>query len=368
LFGQVDIIWGEKCFCWVMVLAWFALYAFPHVSRAGCGAAAADGCTIDSTGHGTCITGGGPPLVACKPSAGQVQVCQSHSPIPCGDTTCFGGTDQFCVSPCPVGFTYNPATDLCEPDGSGGPPPPPPSPEPLVGTITASPNPVALCGPGGTGSTTATARGTDWGKVFVSSPPSSGRVYLGDVPPSQNTNFFYAGISPSGALFQYTDVANNPVAQVLVTTTSCSPPACVSSAPQASITNATSGTFYAYAYGVTNADAVFFPTWGEANGQDDIVWYPGTNLGNGNWRASIDLANHKFGNAEYGTMNVHIYMSGNGYWPVWCGTANFTRDHDPIGNFDSANCTTLRGWVVDLDAPNTSINYHLYKDGPAGGG
>ncbi len=103
------------------------------------------------------------------------------------------------------------------------------------------------------------------------------------------------------------------------------PPSCTSSAPESSTTTAISGVFFVYAYGVTNATSVTFPTWGDVGGQDDLVWYAGTNLGSGTWRASINLANHKAGNPEYGNINSHIYMSNSSFTNTWCGTANFTR-------------------------------------------
>ena len=114
---------------------------------------------------------------------------------------------------------------------------------------------------------------------------------------------------------------------VYVNTPPGSPPSCSSSAPQASNTTAISGVFYVYAYGVTGATSVTFPTWGDTGGQDDLVNYPGTNLGSGTWRAGVNLANHKTGNPEYGNINSHVYMANASYPSTWCGTANFTRTY-----------------------------------------
>lgn len=105
-------------------------------------------------------------------------------------------------------------------------------------------------------------------------------------------------------------------------------PACSGGYPENAYTTLTSGTFYAYASGVTSATQVRFAVWGGQaipQDQDDLVWYTGTNLGNGLWRAGINMAQHKAGNPEYGTFNVHIYMDNASYTDVWCGTANFTR-------------------------------------------
>lgn len=137
----------------------------------------------------------------------------------------------------------------------------------------------------------------------------------------------------------------NPLATVDNGTCTYPLPTCSSSAAQTPSTTATSGTFYAYAYGVSaGVTSVSFPTWGDPGGQDDIVWYPGTNLGSGTWRASINLANHKSGNPEYGGFNVHVYMNDNYNTNIWCGTANFTR--------------TLPAPTASLSVSPTSVAYN----------
>lgn len=57
-----------------------------------------------------------------------------------------------------------------------------------------------------------------------------------------------------------------------------------------------------------NAELVQFPTWSDANGQDDIVWYNGSNDGNGNWSVVVDSANHSSG----GNYTTHAYVTKNG--------------------------------------------------------
>ncbi|MBU5445556.1 GBS Bsp-like repeat-containing protein [Paenibacillus sp. MSJ-34] len=54
------------------------------------------------------------------------------------------------------------------------------------------------------------------------------------------------------------------------------------------------------------AAKVYFPTWTEANGQDDIVWYEGVNLGRGKWEVKIPLTKH---NKQLGTYITHIYKA-----------------------------------------------------------
>lgn len=57
-----------------------------------------------------------------------------------------------------------------------------------------------------------------------------------------------------------------------------------------------------------DGEQVEFPTWSDANGQDDIIWYGGTNRGNGNWSTVVDSNNHKHG----GKYNTHAYVTKNG--------------------------------------------------------
>jgi hypothetical protein len=108
-------------------------------------------------------------------------------------------------------------------------------------------------------------------------------------------------------------------ANVTVTVVSAAPqvaPTCSSVAPSVTTTNATTGSLRVYAYGVSNATSVFFPTWGDTGGQDDIGWYQGIN------------------NPEFGTFNTHVHMHNAAYSYVWCGATNWTRTAPtPAANF-----------------------------------
>jgi hypothetical protein len=100
-------------------------------------------------------------------------------------------------------------------------------------------------------------------------------------------------------------------------------PTCTGVSPAVATTSATSGTLDLFAYGVQNATSVSFPTWSDVNGQDDIVWYPGVNLGGGTWKGSIDLSRHRPGNPDYGSFSVHVWMFGS--QNAFCGVTGFTR-------------------------------------------
>ncbi|MBD5560986.1 MAG: polysaccharide deacetylase family protein [Clostridia bacterium] len=69
------------------------------------------------------------------------------------------------------------------------------------------------------------------------------------------------------------------------------------------------------------------PTWGEAGGQDDIIWYRAARTGPGTWRASINAASH-----DTGSILSHVYADGRGI----CDNLRISRDflsvHDASGS------------------------------------
>ena len=54
----------------------------------------------------------------------------------------------------------------------------------------------------------------------------------------------------------------------------------------------------------SSATSVKFPTWSNANGQDDVIWYTGKKIGPNQWSVEIDLSKHK----SYGTFTTHAYV------------------------------------------------------------
>lgn len=58
---------------------------------------------------------------------------------------------------------------------------------------------------------------------------------------------------------------------------------------------------------VSGNDQVQFPVWGEAGGQNDLVWYPAKKVGNGAYEAQIPISAHK----ETGKYNIHVYVKHN---------------------------------------------------------
>ncbi len=77
-----------------------------------------------------------------------------------------------------------------------------------------------------------------------------------------------------------------------------------------SILPATTTPISIYIKNVTNAAMLVVPTWSEAGGQDDIVWYQAANLGGGTWKVTVNPTSHP-GN---GQVFMHVY--GYTEWPA----------------------------------------------------
>lgn len=67
---------------------------------------------------------------------------------------------------------------------------------------------------------------------------------------------------------------------------------------------------------------VQIPVWSSVNGQNDIIWYEAYKQPNGNYHATVRLANHRY---ETGTYNAHAYIESQGQlYGVGTTTANVT--------------------------------------------
>ncbi len=150
----------------------------------------------------------------------------------------------------------------------------------------------------------------------------------------------------------------------------CDPnPTCSNVTPDGAIISTSDTYEEIYVLGVAYATQVQVPVWSLYNGQDDIVWYPATDLGGGTWRVQINPQNH----SGTGWIAAFAYMWGtNGSTYIPCDHNNYTifKSAPPTGSFDSVNNTacTVTGWAYDSDAPDTGISTHVYIGGPAGSG
>lgn len=78
-----------------------------------------------------------------------------------------------------------------------------------------------------------------------------------------------------------------------------------------SINNGQGGTFDVVIANVTSPKGVSqvkVPIWSTQDGQDDIVWYDATRQGDGTYKVSVNIKNHKNSQGEY---NIHLYYIQN---------------------------------------------------------
>lgn len=68
-----------------------------------------------------------------------------------------------------------------------------------------------------------------------------------------------------------------------------------------------------------NVDSVLFPTWSDANGQDDIRWLSGSRNADGSWSVVVDSADFK----NDGAYSTHVYVK-KGSTQSYVGKASYT--------------------------------------------
>ncbi len=140
-------------------------------------------------------------------------------------------------------------------------------------------------------------------------------------------------------------------------------PTCSSAGPDGDTTTLNSGTKRVFAYGVSGATEVWFPTNSDthpynplvvdqpkdsSSNLDDLVWYPGVNDGDGTWYADIDLANHP----GLGEILVSAQLVNSASETVLCDTANFVRTIP-------SNVTLSSGTV----SPDHTTQYNIIVSG-----
>ncbi len=236
-------------------------------------------------------------------------------------------------------------------------------------TISASPNPCAL--------TTASATCTSTITYSSTNAPNAG-LFFGSTLVGGGSSGTYTPtwINSSGFTFDVRVDRNNANSSVLASVfvngqVSATQLSCASVAPQATSTSAVSGFFRVYAYGVTNATSVRFPTWGDTNGQNDLVWYNGVNAGGGTWYADVNLANHLSGAPEYGNFNTHVYLNNASQSNKFCAAMTWTRTHVSVppyaATFVSQTVPTAMtagaSYNVSITMKNTGSNTWTTADG-----
>jgi hypothetical protein len=69
-----------------------------------------------------------------------------------------------------------------------------------------------------------------------------------------------------------------------------------------------------------------FPTWSEVNGQDDIIWYKASKVGEGVYRCKLSVAEHK----GLGVYNIHAYAKSPNGSLTGVGITGFSIDAPSI--------------------------------------
>ena len=111
-------------------------------------------------------------------------------------------------------------------------------------------------------------------------------------------------------IYIYDNLGDSALATTQTVYVDKTPPTCTS----AEIKNVSQTGYDVYVYGVSDANSgvskVAFPTWTDANGQDDLVqpWPEGTDLGEGTWYYRVNISDH---NNEVGKYITHIYLYDN---------------------------------------------------------
>jgi len=145
-----------------------------------------------------------------------------------------------------------------------------------------------------------------------------------------------------------------------IRTYGCAPttPTCSSAGPTGNPTiNPSLTTYDVFAYGTSaNTTSVSFAVWSETNGQDDIRWYTGTNLGGGTWRGTVILANH----TSSGQYRVHAYLNGT----TFCSSADFIRNPTcivdllpPVSSITPSATTPLTASITSSFGVITQVNF-----------
>ncbi|MGE5298065.1 MAG: GBS Bsp-like repeat-containing protein [Acidobacteriaceae bacterium] len=109
-------------------------------------------------------------------------------------------------------------------------------------------------------------------------------------------------------------------------------PTCTGVAPgPGTITVRPNGTWLLTINGVSaDVTGLGAATWSDANGQDDIIWYPGTKINANTWQSSLGLSSASL--YSLGSVSVHVYLLNPDY-PTYagdgfCGATSFELRDD----------------------------------------
>lgn len=102
-----------------------------------------------------------------------------------------------------------------------------------------------------------------------------------------------------------------------------------------------------------SAGPIQIPTWSQANGQDDLVWYSANNNGDGSWSVLVESRNHKDGGLFYSD----IYSGG-----TYLGGVTFTIPADEMLTEAEWRIENLRRSVYNKVGTDLYANYKWVVD------
>ena len=120
----------------------------------------------------------------------------------------------------------------------------------------------------------------------------------------------------------------------------------------------TDAVFTVRATGVEDAESdvskVQFAVWSAEGDQDDLIWYSGTEVADGEWEATIDTADH--GN-DIGHYYVHCYATNGADILGFIGNTDF--ENTQISVSDGLSCVQLSDDMFKVYAKGYSDDYEL---------
>lgn len=97
--------------------------------------------------------------------------------------------------------------------------------------------------------------------------------------------------------------------------------------------------------------SVSVPIWSNANGQDDLVWYPATKVKDGEYLATFDGANHNY---QSGTYSIHVYAYNSSMPTSRSVSANLQVNYSTIPTVHYQTHVQSIGWQQSVTDGATS--------------
>nr|WP_269160931.1 GBS Bsp-like repeat-containing protein [Enterococcus sp. BWB1-3] len=98
---------------------------------------------------------------------------------------------------------------------------------------------------------------------------------------------------------------------------------------------------------------VYFATWSDKNGKDDLIWYPATLNNDGTWSTDIDISRHK----TDGSYTVHTYAKMNNSTQLHVATNTFNVNQPTMSvSFDKSNAANGTFDVIVTPSSKSAIS------------